>query len=373
MRIGLISPPWLAVPPPAYGGIEIVVDLLARGLAQAGHEVLLAAPGDSTCPVPLVPGLPDSGGHAELTDHSLIELRHVKAAYAAMTGLDLVHDHTVAGPLYRYRPASLPVVTTNHGAFVYGLGDLYQAMADVTIVAISRHQASTARKVSVRRIIHHGLELGTVPVGLGEGGYACFLGRMSADKGVREAILIARRAGVPLRIAAKMQQDAEIEFYRDVVEPMLGGDVEYVGELAEAAKYELLGGAFALLNPIQWPEPFGLVMIESLGTGTPVVATPAGSAPEIVDDGVTGYLRRDLDGLAASLTDAADLDRAACRRVVGERFSAARMVADHVDLYAEVAAAPKRPGIRRAHRFGGLLRTLDRGPLGPLDDTRDIG
>jgi glycosyltransferase involved in cell wall biosynthesis len=184
---------------------------------------------------------------------------------------------------------------------------------------------------------------------------------------------MARRGGVPLVIAAKMRQAAEVEFYREVVAPMLGGDVEYVGELGEAAKYDLLGGACALVNPIQWPEPFGLVMIESLATGTPVVATPAGSAPEIVDDGVTGYLRAGLDRLAEALIAAADLDRGACRDVVRRRFSAARMVADHVDLYAEVAAAPKRPGIRRAHRFGGLLRTLERGPLGPLDDTRAIG
>jgi glycosyltransferase involved in cell wall biosynthesis len=373
MRIGLISPPWLPVPPLGYGGIELVVDRLARGLVDAGHEVLLAAPGDSTCPVPLVPGLPDAAAHAELTDHSLVELRHVKAAYAAMQGMDLVHDHTIAGPLYRYRPVSLPVVTTNHGAFVYGLGDLYQAMSDVTIVAISEHQASTATNVRVNRVIHHGVDLDTVPVGDGRGGYACFLGRMCPEKGIREAILIARRAGVPLLVAAKMHQAAEIEFYRDVVEPMFGGEVEYVGELGEAAKYDLLGGAFALLNPIQWPEPFGLVMIESLATGSPVVATPTGSAPEIVDDGVTGYLRAEPDELVEVLADAANLSREACRRAVGERFSASRMVADHIDLYAEVAASRRRAGGRRAHRFGGLLRTLDRGPLGPLDDTRDIG
>jgi glycosyltransferase involved in cell wall biosynthesis len=373
MRIGLISPPWLAVPPPAYGGIEFVVDLLARGLAAAGHEVLLAAPSNSSCPVPLVSGLPVAPAHAELSDHSLVELRHVKAAYSAMRGMDIVHDHTVAGPLYRYRPTALPVIATNHGTFVYGLGELYEAMSDVTIVAISYHQASTAHGVNINRVIHHGLDLGTVPVGLGTGRYACFLGRMSPDKGVREAILIARRAGVPLVIAAKMRQAAEVEFYRDVVEPMLGGEVEYVGELGGAAKYELLGGAFALLNPIQWPEPFGLVMIESLATGTPVVTTPAGAAPEIVDDGVTGYLRTGLDGLTEALTGAADLDRSACRRVVADRFSAARMVADHLDLYAEVAAAPKRAGFRRAHRFSSMLRTLDRGPVGPLDDTRDIG
>jgi glycosyltransferase involved in cell wall biosynthesis len=373
MRIGLISPPWLAVPPTAYGGIELVIDLLARGLAAAGHEVLLAAPSDSTCPVPLVPDLPASPAHAELSDHSVVEFRHVKSAYRAMSGQDVVHDHTVAGPLYRYRPVGLPVVTTNHGAFVYGLGDLYQAMSDVTIVAISEHQASTAKGVTINRVIHHGLDLGAVPVGAGTGGYACFLGRMSPDKGVREAILVARRAGVPLLIAAKMRQAAEVAYYRDVVAPMLGGDVEYVGELGVAAKYELLGGAFALLNPIQWPEPFGLVMVEALASGTPVLGTPCGSAPEIIDDGVTGYLRAGLDELALALAEAVHLDRAACRDAVAERFSAARMVAEHLDLYDEVTAAPKRAGVRRAHRFGNILRPVQRRPFGPVDDTRDAG
>jgi glycosyltransferase involved in cell wall biosynthesis len=344
MRIGLVSPPWLPVPPHAYGGIEAVVDRLARGLVAAGHDVLLAAPGDSTCPVPLVEGLPAAPWEAELTDHTLVELRHVKHAYAAMGDVDVVHDHTVAGPLYRYRPRHVPVVTTNHGAFVYGLGDLYQAIGgDVRIVAISRHQASTAVGVPIARVIHHGLDLDTIPVGAGDGGYACFLGRMSPDKGIREAVHIARRAGVPLLVAAKVRQKAERQYYADAVAPLLGGDVQYVGELGEAEKYHLLGGAVALLNPIQWPEPFGLVMIEALAAGTPVVVTPCGAAPEIVDDGVTGYLRPRLEDLTDALVQAAELDRAACRRAAVDRFSTERMVAEHVELYAElVDAIPKR-------------------------------
>jgi glycosyltransferase involved in cell wall biosynthesis len=336
VRIGLISTPWTALPPPAYGGIEGVVDGLARGFMSAGHEVLLAASGDSQCPVPMVPGAPpadpDGMGMTEA------EMSHVVRAYDAMSDMDLVHDHTVAGPLYRHRPADLPVVTTNHGPFRAGLRDIYHAMArDVALVAISHHQASTA-DVPIARVIHHGIDVDSVPVGEGTGGYACFLGRMSPSKGVREAATAAREAGVPLRIAAKMNDQAERDYFECAVSPLLGSDIEYLGELSTTDKYKLLGGATALLNPIQWPEPFGLVMIEALAAGTPVVATPSGAAPEIVDDGVTGFLRDDGRELSACLRDAAGLDRQACRQAAETRFSTERMVADHLDLYGQLLA-----------------------------------
>jgi hypothetical protein len=170
-------------------------------------------------------------------------------------------------------------------------------------------------------------------MGAGDGGYACFLGRMSADKGPREAAIIARMAGVPLRMAAKLREPAEQEYFDAAVKPLLGGDVEYVGELGAREKLQLLGGSFALLNPIQWPEPFGLVMIEALATGTPVVATPAGSAPEIIRDGVTGYLRSDHLALASALLEAQSLDRDRCRAEAEERFTTERMVEDHLQLY----------------------------------------
>jgi glycosyltransferase involved in cell wall biosynthesis len=340
VRIGLISTPWTALPPPAYGGIEGVVDRLARGLLAAGHDVLLAAPGDSKCPVPLVPDSPpaDADGMG-LTE---VEEAHVVRAYEAMSELDLVHDHTLAGPLYRHRPADLPVVTTNHGPFRAQLRDIYRAMArDVSLVAISRHQASTA-DVPIARVIPHGIDAETVPVGDGGGGYACFLGRMNPSKGVREAAIVARQAGVPLRIAAKMQDKGEHEYFESAVAPLLNSDVEYLGELNTAEKYELVGSAIALLNPIQWPEPFGLVMIEALAAGTPAVATPCGAAPEIIDDGVTGYLREDIDGLAASLLDVASLNREDCRQVALTRFSTERMVADHIDLYTQLLSGAAR-------------------------------
>jgi len=162
------------------------------------------------------------------------------------------------------------------------------------------------------------------------------IGRMCEDKGPRQAIEVARLAGMPLKIAAKMREEAELCYFRAEVEPLLGSDIEYVGELDEACKYQLLGNAIVLLNPIQWAEPFGLVMIEALACGTPVVATRAGSVPEIIQDGLTGFIRDDLAGLAQSLLRANDLDRKVCREVAETQFSTARMVADHVELYRQV-------------------------------------
>ncbi|WP_454699387.1 glycosyltransferase family 4 protein [Arthrobacter humicola] len=337
MRIGLIAPPWLHVPPPRYGGTEVVVDGLARGLVAAGHDVLLAAPAGSTCPVPLVPDMPPPSAGSAATWSAGAELYHVALAYAALADVDLVHDHTVAGPFFRYRPATLPVVTTNHGPFSSQLGDLYRLMGpEVAMVAISHRQAADAAGVPIARVIHHGIDVDAVPVGDGAGGYAAFLGRMSPDKGPREAILIARQAGVRLLMSARIQGPEEQEYFDSQVAPLLGPEVEFLGEITATEKYQLMGGAVAFLNPIQWPEPFGLVMIEALATGTPVVGTGSGAAPEIVDDGVTGYLRTGIDQLAGALALAPGLDRAACRRAAELRFSVGRMVADHVSLYQEI-------------------------------------
>src|SRR4029453_13222726 len=172
----------------------------------------------------------------------------------------------------------------------------------------------------IAAVIHHGIDVDDIPVGNGDGGYACTLGRMTPSKGIREAILVAREAQVPLRIAAKMREPLERQYFDECVRPLLGGEIEYLGELNSAEKYQLLGGAFALLNPIQWPEPFGLVMIEALACGTPVVATPCGSAPEIVADGETGFVRSELSSLAAALNHARELDRNRCRETAVSCF-----------------------------------------------------
>lgn len=325
----------MAVPPTAYGGTETVLDTLARGLHDVGHDVLLYTTGDSTCPVPRASVLPRAIGVG--MGGSATELRHVIHAYQATAGVDLVHDHTLVGPVYADRFHDLPVVTTNHGPFESELGDYYRAIGDRTpIIAISHHQASTAGGVPVAAVIHHGVDVERFPAGPGDGGYALFLGRMCPEKGVDAAVRVARRAGMPLRIAAKMSEAAEQLYFDRHVRPLLGGDIEYVGEVGGADKLQLLGNATCLLNPIAWPEPFGMVMVEALACGTPVVATPMGAVAEIVDDGITGFVCSTEDALAEALLAVADIDRGACRKVVAERFSAERMVADHVALYDSV-------------------------------------
>ena len=332
MRIGMIAPPWLTVPPAAYGGTEAVIDALARGLAELGHEVLLAAAAGSTCPVPRLPGTlgPDPGHVGRVQD----ELRHVLCAYEQLEQMDLIHDHTMAGPLLQASGGGPPVISTAHNRMDDTTLPVYRGMsARARLLAVSHHQARTATSVAVAGVIHHGIDATAIPVGTGTGGYACFLGRMHPNKGVLTAIRVARRAGMPLLIAAKMHSADEHAYFRDVIRPELGGGIEYVGEVGQQEKYRLLGGAVALLNPIQWSEPFGMVMIEAMATGTPVVSTSRGSAPEIVQDGATGFIRDTGASLAVALGQCGTLDRAAARRSTETKFSAQRMVREHVEIY----------------------------------------
>ncbi|MGC8513640.1 MAG: glycosyltransferase family 4 protein [Acidimicrobiales bacterium] len=343
LRIAIIAPPWLPVPPPAYGGTENVLDALARGLDAAGHEVMLCTVGDSTCPV----------AKSSVFEHAIgvgagsgvDEIRHVIHSYESIVGFDVVHDHTLIGPLYSAALPSLPVVTTNHGPFNAELVDLYRAISGrVPIIAISHHQASTAVDIPIAAVIHHGVNVADFPVGAGGGGYAVFLGRMHPTKAPHLAAQIARDAGVPLVIAAKMREPEERAYFDAMVRPLLGADVTYVGEVDRQAKVELLGGADCLLNPILWSEPFGMVMIEALACGTPVVSSDYGAAPEIVEDGVVGFVRHGRAGLVEALGRVGEIDRAACRARVEEHFSVERMVAEHVAVY-EMAVGEGAPGL----------------------------
>ena len=276
---------------------------------------------------------------------TLSELSHVARAYEGMGGVDIIHDHTLAGPLYLQRPEHVPVVTTMHGPLGAEATDIYRALGrKASIIAISRDQGSHALEVPVTRVIHHGMDLSSVPVGSGSGGYLCFVGRACPDKGLLEAIMIAREAGVPLKIAVKMREQDEIRYFRDVIEPILGPNEDFVGEVDNRAKYSLMGDAIAFLNPIQWSEPFGLVMIEALATGTPVIGTAVGSAPEIVDHGRTGYLGKTAD-LSGFVQSAAALSRDVCRRTAEERFSEERMVADHLRLFTELLEGSVAAGV----------------------------
>jgi glycosyltransferase involved in cell wall biosynthesis len=281
-----------------------------------------------------------------------VELRHLVRAYEALRGCDVVHDHTVVGPAYASRFPGLPVVTTSHGPFDSDLIDIYRAIHDrVDIIAISHHQAGTADGVRIAAVIHHGVDLDQFPVGSGAGGYFAYVGRMTEGKGVREACLAARAAGVPLLLAAKMREHAEREYFEERVRPLLTDDIDYVGELTREETAALVGDAVALLNPIGWPEPFGLVMVEALACGTPVIAFPSGAAPEIVDDGVTGYLPPTLEEMTNRVHDAPRIDRDRCRAAVAERFSTTRMVAEHLALYERVQSGAGRTAtLERATR-----------------------
>lgn len=346
MRIGLIAPPWVAVPPPAYGGTEAVVDRLARGLAATGHDVTLFTIGESTCPVRRLWRYETAAAPME---NSPLELAHVLSAYEALTDVDVVHDHTLLGPFValqrRHHPA---VVSTIHSQFTPEARTAHRATAGrVPLICISQSQRSQAPEIPVAAVIHHGIDVDRFPLGDGSGGYLVFLGRMSPDKGAHTAIAIAREAGLPLKLAAKMREKDEKRYFRSEVEPLLGDGIEYVGEVDNDGRLDLLQNAAALLNPIQWPEPFGLVMIEALACGTPVIARAVGSTPEIVEHGRTGFLCESDDEMVAAAARIGTIDRAACREAASTRFSTERMVADHVAVYETVlAAAARRPSAR---------------------------
>ncbi|HTT86495.1 MAG TPA: glycosyltransferase family 4 protein [Acidimicrobiales bacterium] len=336
MRIALIAPPWTPIPPPLYGGIELVVDQLARGLVAAGQDVTLYATGDSTCPVPKRWVLEHSEGMR--IGMAVPELRHVVHAYNDIADHDVVHDHTVVGPFYAERFPGLPVVTTIHGPFNDELSDLYTALGTrVPIIAISHAQKRDATGVPIARVIHHGLEASAFPFGDGggdaDGDYLVFLGRMAADKGAHRAIEVARRAGARVLMAAKMRETWERAYFERQVEPLLGPDAVYLGEVPHERKVELLANARALLFPIRWNEPFGMVMLEAMACGTPVLAFPEGAAPEVVDDGTTGYLCTDTADMIEAVGRLDKLRRADCRAAVEGYFSTERMVAEHVELY----------------------------------------
>jgi glycosyltransferase involved in cell wall biosynthesis len=342
LRIGLLAPPWVPVPPPRYGGTESVIDRLARGLQDAGHEVRLWTTGDATCPVPRGSTFDVSCRGA--IGSAVLELRQAIEGHEWFTeqGCDVVHDHSLVGPLLPH--PTMPVITTNHGPFENPeLATIYRhTPTTIPIIAISRSQAATARWAGVRisHVIHHGIDVDEIPEGDGggddQGPYLLFLGRMSPTKGVSEAIDAARATDSRLVIASKVSEPDELRYFeREIAHRCVDG-IEYVGEVGGADKYRLIGGATALLNPIRWPEPFGLVMIEALAAGTPVITTPHGAAPEIVAHGENGLVCADDAALVDAIRAVERIDRRHCRRDVARRFSTALMVRRHLDAYRQL-------------------------------------
>jgi len=364
MRIGLIAPPWLTVPPRSYGGTETVVDNLARGLQRLGHDVRLFSVADSTCPVPTTWSRVSPPA---VIGTSIEEAAHVLAAYEALCDdVDVIHDHTVLGPLLGAiaRPVRPPVAVTHHGACTPdNRAILAQTVRHAALIAISHDQARRADPLPVDAVIHHGVDLDAYTPGEGDGGYLLFVGRMSPDKGVDRAVRVARRARRPLVVLAKMRDPGERDYFETVIQPLLDDDVLVEFEPAWSRRLMLQQGALGLINPIAWPEPFGLVMAEALATGTPVIATPNGAAVEIIDHGRTGYLCVDEDEMVRAVARLSSLDREACRLAACARFSIELMARRHVTVYEQLVTDrrshhPVLDVVRERSRGGGRREAL---------------
>ena len=341
MRIGMLAPPWVPVPPTLYGGTEAVIDDLVRGLTKIGHDVLLFTVEESTSPV-------TRRWHysraVEPMGTTTEELAHVLAGYSALDDVDVIHDHTMVGPLVAAcRDHVPPVVVTNHSRLTTDSRLIYHEIAArADVVAISRAQRDSAPEIPTAAVIHHGIDLTKHAYGNGDGGFLLFIGRMSPEKGVDRAIRIARAVGSRLVVVSKMRSDDERGYYDRTVKPLLGPEIEFLGEVTATERIALLGWATALINPVSWPEPFGLVMAESLACGTPVLAFPNGAAPEIVDHGETGFLCSDDADMIAAVRRVSSIDRRACRAAAEKRFDMDRMAADYSTLYEQILNRGRR-------------------------------
>jgi len=340
MRIAVLAPPWFAVPPTGYGGIEWIVSLLADGLTTRGHDVTLFASGDSRTKAKLAAVF--ERAPSELIGRSLPELEHVLSCYERAYDFDVINDHT--GPLAAGLGGlvSTPVVHTIHGPLDAELGGVYESLrtvsSNVGLISISLNQRRPRPDLLWVANIPNALDLEHYPCKPHRGDYLLFLGRMNHEKGAHRAVAVAMELGLPLKLAGKVREPREKEYFAEFVEPHLGEEIEYLGEVNHGTKVELLQNARATLFPIEWEEPFGLVMIESMACGTPVIATRHGAVPEVIEDGVSGIIVDNYRQMPAALERADALDPLECRRYVEERYAPERMVEDYLRAYEAAAA-----------------------------------
>jgi glycosyltransferase involved in cell wall biosynthesis len=347
LRIAMLAPPWIEIPPAGYGGIEQVVDLLCRELVQRGHAVtLFAAPGtNSTATVrPLLDRThPDAIGAALFeADHVALAFEEIDSAAATGVPFDLVHDHSGFTALAMADRITTPVLHTLHGPFSDDTSRFYARHGQkAAIVAISRWQLARApRGLGLSAVIPNPIDLDSWPLRRCKDDYLLWIGRMSADKGPQRAIDAARRAGRRLVLAGPIQPGQE-GFFENEVRPWVDGEqVQFVGEVGGPRKQQLFARAMALLMPIRWPEPFGMVMVEALACGTPVIAFPEGAASEIVIDGENGFLVEDEAEMAGAVAELGDLDPSHCR-ASASRYAADGIAARYESVYRELAS-PRR-------------------------------
>jgi glycosyltransferase involved in cell wall biosynthesis len=342
VRIAEIAPPWFPVPPPGYGGIELVVSLLTDGLVERGHDVTLFASGGSRTRAKLVSPFADPPDPAQL-GNGLYDAVHVATAYRDVADdFDVVHDHTAyvgltVGALLAGGP---PVVHTLHNAWTVPARQLMSVVADrLHVVAISAAQRDENTAIRYAAMIHNGIDLDWYPFREDKDDFLVFIGRSYPEKGPTIAIEVARRAGLPLAMVVKREEPFERSYWDEIVAPALNDEVEVYERISHEHKVDLLRRARALVFPIYWSEPFGLVMIEAMACGTPVVTRPAGAAVEVVEDGVTGFVRGSVDDLVDAVLRVGQCAPRACRERVARHFSTDVMVTAYESLFRSVVGA----------------------------------
>jgi glycosyltransferase involved in cell wall biosynthesis len=350
MKIAQVAPLYESVPPKLYGGTERVVSFLTEELVRQGHDVTLFASGDSKTAAKLESICAQS---LRLDGHCIDSMAHhvllIERVAQRAKDFDVLHFHID----YLHYPVSRRVgatqVTTLHGRLdIPDLALLYQEFADMPVVSISDDQRKPLPGANWQATIYHGLPRDLYPLQSSRGDYLAFLGRISREKRVDRAIEIAGRSGMKLKIAAKVDR-ADEEYYQTQIKPLLDQPhVEFIGEINEQGKADFLGRARALVFPIDWPEPFGLVMIEAMACGTPVIAFRRGSVPEVIEEGVTGFVCENVDQAVRAVARLDDLDRQTCRRRFEERFSIERAAGDYVRLFERLTKARGPDG--RDHR-----------------------
>jgi glycosyltransferase involved in cell wall biosynthesis len=365
LRIAQVAPPMERVPPRAYGGTERIVHELVRELDRRGHDVTTFASGDSNVPGRLVATVPEAlrpGGFSG--DPSPYFYLTIHAVLDHIDEFDVIHSHLEWASFLLARISPIPVISTFHGRLDLPWAEASFKSAPPGLVAISANQASTHPDVPWAGIVHNGLTLDDAPFDRRRGDGLCFVGRVAPEKGILEAIEIAKVTGRPLRIAAKTSQlPIERAYYQDIFIPALeaaGSSVEFLGELEQTDRDLLFAESYASLMPGSWPEPFGLVAIEALACGTPIIARRVGALPEIIRDGVDGFFGDDIEQLAYHVDRIADLDREAIRASVLERFSAARMTDRYEEIYRTLldAGANADDGGRRPRALDPIAAGL---------------
>jgi len=343
MKIAQVSPLYESVPPQMYGGTERVVSYLTEELVRQGHEVTLFASGDSQTSAELIAGTPQALRLAKCVDPFAHHVRLLELVFQNAARFDVLHFHCDYFHFPLSRRHARAHVTTLHGRLdLPDLPPLYEEFREMPLVSISDAQRRPLPEVNWQATVYHGLPRDLHTLCEKPGDYLAFLGRISPEKRVDRAVEIARRTGMKLRVAAKVDP-VDREYFEEQIEPLFkkaGSLVEYIGEVGGKDKDEFLGNAYALLFPINWPEPFGLVMIEAVACGTPVIAFRHGSVPEVMDDGVTGFVVDDVDGAVQAVGRIGELSRRRCREVFEERFSVERMAADYLTVYRQLMERP---------------------------------